>query len=97
MKNLTLTMILISLSFSVFADGKINRFKRQIQNECTTGKSIPSLLLKKSLIELIRGEGCSAKFTTLLIGQCSDLNCNRITDIYNEIEQVRAGAVIGDE
>ena len=68
----------------------------QIQNECAE-KKISSLLLKKSLIELIKGEGCSAKFTTLLVNKCEDLSCNRINEIYKEIEQVRAGAVIGDQ
>jgi hypothetical protein len=55
------------------------------------------LLLKKSLIELVKGQECNGKFTTLVINKCDGLNCNKINEIYKEVEQVRSGSVVGDE
>ncbi len=82
--------------FSSHADSKIRRFQKEIKKECQNDK-VSLLLLKKSLIELIKGEECSAKFTSLIINQCRTMTCERINEIYKEIEQVRAGAVVGED
>ena len=94
-KTYFLILVAFSLVFSSYADSKIRRFQNQVKKEC--GKeSVPVLLLKKSLIELVKGEDCDAKFTSLVINKCSNLNCQRINQIYKEIEQVRSGSVVGD-
>ena len=82
--------------FSSHADSKIRRFQKEIKRECPNDK-VSLLLLKKSLIELVKGEECSAKFTSLVINQCKTMTCGRINEIYKEIEQVRAGAVVGED
>lgn len=60
-------------------------------------EKVSKLLLKKSLIELVKGQECDAKFTSIVLSKCTSLSCQELYAIYKEVEQVRAGAVIGDE
>ena len=95
MKNLLL-IATISLTFSTHAGSKIKRYQSKVNKRCESSKVSP-LLLKKSLIELVRGKECDGKFTNLVINKCSGLNCSDITTIYRELEQVRSGSVVGEQ
>lgn len=88
--------MVFSLTYSSYADSKIRRFQNIVKKECGSN-SLSVLLLKKSLIELVKGEDCDAKFTALVINKCSNLTCQRMNQIYKEVEQLRSGSVVGDK
>ncbi len=96
MKRFIYILLSSSLLFSSFADSKIRKFQNQVIKECNQDK-VSMLLLKKSLIELVKGQECDAKFTAIVLNKCSALNCQRLNEIYKEVEQIRAGAVVGDQ
>ena len=88
-------MISLAVVWSVSADSKIARFEKVLMNTCKP-QNINKLLIKKVLIELINGEDCTGKFTSILLAQCEKVKCNGLQKIYLEVEQVRSGAVVGD-
>lgn len=94
MKKIFLAILL--LGFNTYADSKIVNYQRYVKNECTETK-ISTLLLKKSLIELVRGFECDGKFTSLIIKKCNQIDCRKITEIYRQVQQARPGSVVGDE
>jgi hypothetical protein len=96
MKKIIYTVIAVSFIFSSQADSKIRRFQNKVSKECAKEK-VSMLLLKKSLIELIKGQECDAKFTAIVLNKCSSLSCQKLNTIYKEIEQVRSGSVVGEE
>lgn len=96
MKRFIYIIITVSFVFSTHADSKIRRFQNKVSKECAQEK-VSMLLLKKTLIELIKGQECDAKFTAIVLSKCSSISCNRLNSIYKEIEQVRSGSVVGGE
>lgn len=96
MKKYIFLFLISSFVLSGHADSKIRRFQNKIKKECASEK-VSMLLLKKSLIELVRGLECNAKFTSIVLSKCDHINCTRLNEIYKEIEQVRSGSVVGDE
>ncbi len=94
MRKLTLFLLLFSFE-AITADSKMRRFQTKIQAECQE-QEVSLLLVKKSLIELLKGEECEAKFTSILIKMCKNIDCQKINQIYREVEQIRSGSVVGD-
>ena len=92
-------IFLVVIVFGTFnisiADSKIRRFQEKIKTLCQDDVSL--LLVKKSMIELIKGEECQGKFTNIVLNKCEFLDCRVITDIYKEVHQVRSGSVVGEE
>ena len=84
------------LGFNSFADSKIATYKKYVKNECHKTK-ISNLLIKKSLIELVKGFECKGMFTNLIIKKCRQIDCRKLTEIYRQVQQVRAGSVVGDD
>lgn len=87
---------ILLLSLSSFADTKIDTFQKVIKSDCKDGK-VSNLLVKKSLIELVRGFECEGKFTSLIISKCTEIDCQRMTDIFRQIQQAKPGSVVGDD
>lgn len=87
---------MIMMVVQTHADSKIANYQKYVKNECSKGR-ISNLLLKKSLIELVRGFECDGKFTALILKKCQQIDCRRITEIYRQVQQARPGAVVGDE
>ena len=96
MKKYIFILVVINLIGVSSADSKIRRFQSKIEKVCSKDE-VSLLLLKKSLIEMIKGEECSGKFTGIVLSKCDTLNCKKINEIYKEVEQVRSGSVVGDE
>ncbi len=91
-------IILIALLFSLnsFGRSKIENYQNLIKGQCTEA-NVSTLLLKKSLIELVRGFECDGKFTNLIIKKCEQLDCKKISEIYRQIQQAKPGSVVGDD
>ena len=96
MRKLFVLLTLFSISLPLYAESKIVRFQERVNATCSNNKKMSILLLKKSLIELLHGDGCEAKFTSILIEQCEELSCDKLVSIYDQLDKVRAGAVVGD-
>ncbi len=96
MRKLLLIICFFYFSLPALAESKIVIFQNMINARCVNDKKMNILLLKKSLIELLHGNGCEAKFTSILIEQCGELSCDKLVDIYEQLDKVRAGAVVGD-
>ena len=100
MKKLFVAFVLIvavESSFLSYAGSKITRYQNRVKKACGA-ESISPLLLKKSLIELVKGVECSdAKFTKIVVNKCQAIDCGKINEIFREIEQTRSGSVVGDE
>jgi hypothetical protein len=97
MKKIILTIcIFASMTFSTLASSKIKRYQFKVQKACESNH-LNLLLLKKSLIEMVNGEECAGKFTSIVLNKCNSLNCQELSQIYKEVEQFRAGSVVGGE
>lgn len=89
-------VLLVALTFgSSHADSKIVRFQKEVGKVCESA-DLSVLLIKKSLIELIKGGDCDSKFTNLVLKRCDGMACGELQAIYREIQQVRSGSVVGD-
>ena len=96
MKKLIIMLFLVAITFSSHADSKIHQFQDNIEKKCGSVEVNP-LLVKKSLIELIKGGGCESKFTTIVLKKCEELECKELQAIYKNVQQTRAGSVVGDQ
>lgn len=83
-------------TFSTQADSKIHRYQNKVKSICED-KHLNNLLLKKSLIELVKGMECRGKFTQIVINKCQELSCKKLGRIYKNLEQQRAGSIVGGE
>lgn len=93
MRYLFIILVFLKLSFSTYAATASN-FTEQIHIICP---KIKSLIIKKSLIELINNtsSNCEGLFTKTIIRKCPSLNCQVLISIYTEIMEKESGKVIG--
>ena len=95
MKKLILLLFLIG-PVSLFAANKVGTYQNFIKNDCQETK-VSLLLVKKSLIELVRGMECEGKFTSIIINKCEKIDCRKIAEIFRQVQQSRSGSVVGDD
>ena len=89
-------MIILLCSSIAWSKSKIARYKETVQNKCLESK-LNSLLLKKSLFELVKGESCDGTFTKVIISKCKSIDCQDINSIYRDIQISRSGSVVGEQ
>jgi len=90
MNKIFIMFTLLVITFSNHAYSKIHQFQTSVEKECSSS-TINELLLKKSLIELINGGGCESKFTSIVIKNCEQMDCQRLQAIYKNVQQAKRG------
>ena len=93
MKYFLLGYLIFNSNFTLAYN--FNLFKEEISKRCS--HSVPSLLIKKALIEYINTEDCSGNFITIFKEKCPDLSCSNFIKSFTISKQSRSGSVIGDQ
>jgi hypothetical protein len=91
---LSTIFITFLISFSVRA-GSVEDFSKFVLDKCP---SLNTLMIKKSMIEIIQyeKEACKKTFTGQLVSQCTSVSCDELTLAYKKIHTKSEGNVIGE-
>lgn len=84
---------LVLTSTTTYAGGELEKYGDYLDKICQ--KKIAVLLIKKSLIEQIKGEQCSGQFTQIILSKCSQLSCEDVFKAYRSVQLNRGRGVIG--
>lgn len=87
---LFLTFIIPNANATILAD-----YNKEILNNCS---KTSSLLIKKSMIEMIKYEGtdsCTKKYTKKLIDSCMFIDCDTLIFFYHNAKERNSGNVFG--
>ncbi len=79
-------------SIGITQAASLDEIITSISNECP---QLNKLVIKKSLIELHSSKFCSSTFTTLLLNDCSKLNCSTLISYSDSLSEGSSGSVIG--
>lgn len=84
------------LSITDAQAGAIDRFIERLGSQCG---ELNSLLVKKAMIEFHRKDGkeCQARFTKIILEQCSQITCRDIKNFYRRSMSSEGGSIIGEE
>lgn len=87
-------MLIFCCSFSpLLWAGQLDLFIQRVKVECPRAQA---LLVKKSLIEMIKGdETCQERYLQLLLAECQSLSCSDLVYIYKIAKEQSSGTVMG--
>ena len=91
LKKTIIISCLLCLSLNLHAES-LEDYLSTISNLCPVSNK---LIIKKSLIELTSAQNCTTLFTSLLLKDCPQLNCNSLVDHWVAFNSKNSGAVIG--
>jgi hypothetical protein len=80
------------LSLTTAHAASLNEIITSVNTQCP---QVNRLVIKKSLIELHSSRFCTGTFTTLLLNDCSQLSCNTLISISDNLSDTNSGSVIG--
>ena len=87
-----LFLVLVLFSIPIANAGSLDEYLSTIGKKCPM---VNSLIIKKSLIELTKNLSCEEMFTSLLLKQCSALNCSTLKNSFASYNSSNQGAVVG--
>lgn len=90
-KHCAFLILFFSVNINSHAGG-LEEYMATINNQCP---GINQLIIKKSLIEITQVQNCSAAFTSLLLRECTKLNCNELINYWLSFNGSKSGTVIG--
>jgi hypothetical protein len=84
--------LILSSHVPISYSGEFDDYLTAIKNECP---NVNQLTVKKSMIELVKSSDCNSVFTTLLLKDCTQLNCSKLIRYWGAFNSAKAGAILG--